>query len=242
MKKTVFAALFLVFSVLAVSSPALALEASADAYVAVYSKYLWRGFDLNDEDDSFVVQPGADVSVGHLTFSFWGNISENTGEMNEVDLTIDYSRDLSDLVSFSVGNILYNVDTNDADPNTTNELYLGLSLNTILEPALTVYFDYDEFNTIYTTLGIGHSFGISDAVSLSLGATASYLKDDEDGFGTDESWFHNLELSAGVDYAVNENITISGAVLYSEPLSDDAENIAGIDQESTVGLSISYAF
>ncbi len=242
MKKMVFATLVLVISALAVSSPALAFEASADAYVSVYSKYLWRGFDLNDEEDNFVVQPGADVSVGNFTFSFWGNISENTGEMNEVDLTIDYSRDLSDLVSISVGNILYNVDTNDDSPNTTNELYLGLSLNTILEPALTVYYDYDEFNTVYTTLGIGHSFGLSDSVSLGLGATASYLKDDEDGFGTDESWFHNLELSAAVDYTVTENITVSGVFLYSEPLSDDAEEIAGIDQESTVGVSISYAF
>lgn len=242
MKKMISVALVLILATLAVSTPALAFEASADAYVAVYSKYLWRGFDLNDEDDNFVVQPGADISVGSFTVSWWGNISENTGEMNEVDLVIDYSTDLSDMVSVSIGNILYNVDTNDEDSNTTNEVYFGATLNTILEPTLTVYYDYDEFDTVYTTLGVGHSIDLNDKVSLSLGATASYLNDDENGFGTDESWFHNLELSAGVDYAVNENVSVGVAALYSEPLSDDAEDIALIDNESTVGVSVSFAF
>lgn len=231
-------AIALVIATLVVTAPAMAFEASADAYVGVYSKYLWRGFDLNDKNDNFVVQPGADVSIGNFTVSFWGNISENTGELNEIDLTLDYSTDLGDLVSLSVGNILYNVDGL-AD---TNELYLGVTLNTILEPTLTVYYDYDEFNTVYTTLGVGHSFDIADKTSLSLGATASYLMDDENGYGTNDDWLHNLEVSAGVDYAATENITISAMGLYSIPLSDDAEDIAGINNEGTVGISVSYAF
>ena len=192
MKKMVSAAIVLALATIVLSTPAMAFEASADAYVGVYSKYLWRGFDLS-EDDNLVVQPGTDVSVGNFTLSFWGNLSENTGDMNEVDLTIDYSTDLSELISVSVGNILYDVD----GLSDTNEIYLGVTLNTILEPSLKVYYDYDEFHTVYTTLGVGHSFDLTDAVSLSLGATGSYLSDDTDGFGTNDSWFHNFELSAG---------------------------------------------
>lgn len=238
MKKMISTAMVLILAALVVSTPALAFEASADAYVGVYSKYLWRGFDLNDENDNFVVQPGADVSVGNFTVSYWGNISENTGEMNEVDLTLDYSTDLSELVSVSVGNILYDVD----GLSDTNELYFGITLNTILEPSLKVYYDYDEFNTVYTTLGVSHGFELSDALSLSLSATGSYLSDDKDGFGTDDSWFHNLELSAGLDYAINDNISVSGMVLFSTPLSNEAEDNTGIDDESTIGVSIAYAF
>jgi outer membrane scaffolding protein for murein synthesis (MipA/OmpV family) len=238
MKKIVSVGIVLILAALFVSTPAIAFEGSADAYVDVYSKYLWRGFDLRDENDDFVVQPGVDLSIDNFTVRFWSNISENTGEMNEVDLTLDYSTDLGELVSISVGNILYDVD----GASDTNELYLGVSLNTILEPSLTVYYDYDEFNTVYTALGISHGLEVFDDVSLSLGATASYLNDDEDGFGTDESWFHNLELSAGVDYAVNDNITLSGSALYSEPLSDDAEEIAEIDNEFTAGVSLSFNF
>jgi hypothetical protein len=237
MKKTVSIALTLVLATIVVGTSAFAFEASADAYIGVYSKYLWRGYDLNEEDDDAVIQPGVDVSVGNVTFSFWGNISESSGEMNEVDLTVDYSQDLGEMFSFSVGNILYNVDTNDAEPNTTNEVYLGVTLNTLLAPTLTVYYDYDEFHTVYTTLGISHSFGLNDKLALGLGATGSYLNADED-----YEWLHSGEISATLDYAINDNITASGMVLYSTPLSDDARDLAKIDDESTAGVSISYAF
>lgn len=237
MKKMVIAGIVLMLLAL-MTTPVIAFEGSADAYVGVYTKYLWRGFDLSDENDDFVVQPGADVAIDNFTVSFWGNISENTGEMNEVDLTLDYSFAPCEMVSMSVGNILYDVD----GASDTNELYLGVTLNTILEPTLTVYYDYDEFDTIYTTLGVGYGYDATEEVSLSVGATASYLMDDEDGFGTDDSWFHNLELSAGADYAVNENVTLSGSVLYTEPLSDDAEDFTGIDDEVTAGVAVSFAF
>ncbi|PLX80263.1 MAG: hypothetical protein C0616_08775 [Desulfuromonas sp.] len=217
---------------------ALALDASADAYVSVYSKYLWRGFDLSP-DDSFVVQPGADVSMGGFTVSWWGNVSENDGNMNEVDLVLDYSFDIGEMVSMSVGNIMYDVD----GVKDTNELYVGATLNTILEPSLTVYYDYDEFKTLYTTLGIGHGYDINDQVSIGVGVTASYLVDDEDdGFGTDDSWLHNLEISAGVGYTVTEQVSLSLDALYSLPLSDDAEDNTGIDDEATVGLTATFAF
>lgn len=237
MKKMVSVGIVLVMVALVCSTPVMAFEASASASVDVYSKYLWRGFDLS-EDDSFVVQPAVGISIGGFTLGFWGNLSEDSGEMNEVDLTIDYSADLGELVSLSVGNILYDVDGLDD----TNELYLGITLNTLLAPTLTVYYDYDEFDTVYTTLGLSHDFGLTEAISLSLGATGSYMADDENGLGTDESWFHNLELSAGIDYAVTDNLSMGALVLFSTPLSDDAEDIALIDDETTVGVSLSYAF
>lgn len=238
MKKLVTLGIVAMLAAIFAASPALAFEGSADAYVGVYSKYLWRGIDFSDENDDFVVQPGVDVSINNFTVSFWGNISENTGDMNEVDLTLDYSRDLSDLVSISVGNILYDVD----GYSDTNELYLGVALNTILEPSLTVYFDYDEYDTVYAALAIGHSFDVAEKTSLSLGAVAGYLFDDEDGYGTDDDWAQNLDLSAGLDYALNDNISISASVLYTTPLSDEAEDNTGADDDVTAGVSVSFAF
>lgn len=238
MKKLVTLGIVAMLAAIFAASPVLAFEGSADAYVGVYSKYLWRGIDFSDENDDFVVQPGVDVSINNFTVSFWGNISENTGDMNEVDLTLDYSRDLSDLVSISVGNILYDVD----GYSDTNELYLGVALNTILEPSLTVYFDYDEYDTVYAALAIGHSFDVAEKTSLSLGAVAGYLFDDEDGYGTDDDWAQNLDLSAGLDYALNDNISISASVLYTTPLSDEAEDNTGADDDVTAGVSVSFAF
>jgi len=230
--------LLLVAAVLTVSclvpAGAQAVEASADAYVAVATKYLWRGFDLSP-DDTFVVQPGADVTIGGFTVSWWGNLSENTGELNEVDLTLDYSLDLSDMVSLSVGNILYDVD----GLSDTNELYVGVSLNTLLSPSLTAYYDYDEFDgNYYVVLGVGHSLDLSEGLSASAGLSASYLHDDI----LDDGWLHVLEVTAGLDYAVNEQVTAGLSALYFTKLDDKAEAYTGEKDGLTGALTVTYAF
>lgn len=232
MKK--FAVVLVALVALSAAGPASALEVSGDAYVGVSSKYLWRGFDLSP-DDAFVVQPGADVSIGGFTVSWWGNMSENTGEMNEVDLTLDYSADLGDLVSVSVGNILYDVD----GLKDTNELYLGVSLNTLLSPSLTGYYDYDEFDgNYYLVLGIGHDFEINDRLSASVGVTGSYLHDD----ALDDSWLHIAELTAGVDYAITDKISAGVSALYFTKLDDKAEDYTGEKDGLTGALTVAVSF
>jgi len=242
MKK--FAKLLVLALVLAggMATQAAALDVSGDAYLGVYTKYLWRGYDLSP-DDNFVLQPGADVSVGGFTLSWWGNFGENSGELNEVDLTLDYTKEITDLVAVSVGNILYDVD-GAAD---TNELYLGVSLNTLLSPALKIYYDYDEFEgNVFTVLSVGHTFELADKLALNVGAAGSYFAMDKDftGTGSDESFLHNGELSAGVDYTINDKLSVGASMLYSFSLSDDAEDIGGLnsDPQATAGVTVTLAF
>lgn len=218
-------------------SSALAVEAGADAYVSVASKYLWRGFDLSD-DDAFVVQPGADVTIGGFTVSWWGNMSENTGELNEVDLTLDYSLDIGELVSVSFGNILYDVDVDGAN-DTTNELYLSVALNTLLSPSLTAYYDYDEFEgNTYLVLGVGHDLELSKQLAASVGVSASYLYDDV----LDDGWAHVLEVSGSLDYTVSEQVSVSLSGLYVGKLEDEAELYTGEDDGATAAVTVTYAF
>ncbi len=226
-------------------SPALAaIEVSGDAYVSVNSMYLWRGFDLStkdfdpEADANFVVQPGADISFKGFTLSWWGNINENSGNLDEVDLTVDYSFDASELVSVSVGNILYDVDGADD----TNEIYLSLGLNTLLSPSVTVYYDYDEFDSLFATASVGHTFELAPNAGLNIGALGSYFDADKKLFGSDESFLHNAEFSAGIDYSINDQVVISPAVLFSTPLSDDAEDIAGIEDEFVGGVTVTLNF
>jgi uncharacterized protein (TIGR02001 family) len=217
-----------------VPTQAMAIEASADAYVGVYSAYIWRGFNLS-EDDAFVVQPGADVTINGFTVSWWGNLSENNGELNEVDLTLDYTLSVTDKISLSVGNIMYDVDA-DGGPDTTNEVYLGVAVDTLLSPSATIYVDYDEFETVFATLGGSYGFDLQKGLSLGLGANLGIFLDD----GADESFLHNLELSASADYALTEQVTLGALVLASFPISDDADDI--IDDEVTAGVSATFAF
>ncbi|MFO7982617.1 MAG: hypothetical protein R6V08_04110 [Desulfuromonadales bacterium] len=241
MKKLVLALIVAALATIAVAPAAMAaIEVEGDAYIGVYEKYLWRGFDLTGEADS-VVQYGTDLSAKGFTLSWWGNHNTDTGNLDEVDVVLDYSFDLSEMISASVGNVLYDVD-GAAD---TNELYLGVALNTILEPSLTAYYDYDEFEgSVYLSLGVGHSLDVAENVSVGFGAAANYyyMDDTLTGTGQDEDFAHNAELSLGVDYAVTDQVSISPSVLYSLVLSDDAEDIAGIDDEFTGGVSVALSF
>lgn len=232
MKKLLVALLAtLVLSSTLATAALAAVEVTGDAYVGVNTMYLWRGFNLSP-DDNYVVQPGADVSFKGFTVSWWGNISENDGNMNEVDLTLDYSFDLGDMVSMSVGNILYDVD----DLKDTNEVYLSTTLNTLLSPSLGVYYDYDEFaGSWFINASVGHTFELSDKAGLNLGALVSFYDNSED-----YSALHNAELSVGLDYAVTDQISVSPSVVYSTPLSDKADDI--IDNEVMGAVAVSLSF
>lgn len=232
-------------------STASALEVSGDAYVGVYNKYLWRGFDLSGNMP--VAQGGLDVSAGSFTFSYWTNlqlrndfipgetadddVTYDAGEATETDIVIDYSRDLNDLVSISVGNIFYQLE----GMEDTNELYLTLALNTILSPALTVYYDWDKADEdgLFYTFSVGHDIALTEALSLSLGGLVSYNQSCDYSVG-DYDEFHNYELSAGLDFAVTENVSVGASFMFSEGISDEAQD--AIDSEMVSGAAVTLAF
>lgn len=244
MKKMVTAGIVMFVLSLVVSASALAaIEVEGDAYLGVYDKYLWRGFDLSGSEP--VAQGGVDLAAGAFTLSYWTNVQLSSdsgegyksGEATENDLTIDYSRDITDLVSISVGNIYYMLDGLDD----TNELYLSLGLSTILEPSLTVYYDWDEAqeNGLYFTASIGHSFELMENLSLSLGALVSYNDESDYAVGDYSEW-HNYELSASAEYAITDQISVSPSFLYSSGISDEAKD--AIDSEMTGGVSVTFTF
>jgi len=241
--KKFFVVLAAVVMVATTLVPAQAVEVEGDAYIGVFDKYLWRGFDLSG--GQAVTQGGVDLSAYGFTVSYWSNLQMSGdegfgvegGEITETDVVLDYSFDLNDLVSLSVGNIFYQLD----GLEDTNELYLGVGLNTILEPSLTVYYDYDKADEsgLFYTASIGHSLDLMDNLSVSLGALVSY-NDESDYAVGNYSEFHNYELSVGVDYALNDNVTITPSFLYSSPISDEAKE--AIDSETLAGLNVAFAF
>ncbi|PLX93258.1 MAG: hypothetical protein C0621_08055 [Desulfuromonas sp.] len=236
MKKLVFAlCLSLAAAAATVSTAAAAIEVTGDAYVGVADKYLWRGYELSGNTP--VVQGGMDLSFSGITLSYWTNaqITDDGaaglqgGEANETDVVVDYSFDASDMLSVSVGNILYALD-GAAD---TNELYVGLGLNTILAPSLTVYHDWDEFkNDRVFALSIGHDIE-AGPLALSVGALANYADNT-----ANEIW--NTELSLGASYPVTDQISLDASFIHSEPYGDDAK--AAIDAENVGSFSVALSF
>lgn len=224
-----------------------AIEVEGDAYAGIYDKYMWRGFNLSASKP--VLQMGTDLSFEGFTFSYWTN-SQLSGaghdEITETDIILDYSFNVSDMLSVSIGDIYYNFNV----PGNTHELYLGLDLNTILVPSLIVYYDWDaasgaatgggDMAGLFYALSIGHDIELAKSLGLSLGALVSY--NNESPFVGEYSELHNYELSASLSYALNDQVSIDASTIYSDAISDEAELVIGKDGESSSGVSITLAF
>lgn len=245
MKKfiVVLAAGLVLFGAMAQTALA-AIEVEGDVYASYNDKYLWRGFDLSAS--KHVLQPGVDIYIGNFTIGYWSNLDLDSGELNETDITLDYSLDLGDMVSVSVGNIFYAVE----DIEDTNEAYVACSLNTLLAPTLEIYYDYDEAESdgLFFVASVGHTFEVSDSIGINLGALVSYNQasdfsiyyEDANGDAVSYRDWHNYELSASADFAVTEQITITPAFIYSEGISDEARR--AIDSETLGGITVNFTF
>jgi uncharacterized protein (TIGR02001 family) len=225
----------LVFVATLVPAAQAAIEVSGDAYVGYYDKYLWRGENLSESKP--VVQGGVDLSTHGFTLSYWSNLQTHNGEMTETDVTLDYSYDINKLFSVSAGNIFYALD---GVPD-TNELYFGASVNTILSPAIKIYWDYDQAKDdgYFITASVGHSFELMDKLGLNLGTLVSYNGASDYSVGDYHNW-HNWELSASLDYAVNDQVSISPSFTYSIPISNAADDV--IDDQILAGLNATLSF
>jgi len=242
MKKFVIGMILAVTMVLSTAAVTLAaVQVEGDVYAGFADKYLWRGWNLSGGKP--VLQGGVDVSANGFTLSYWSNIQLKSddvfrsGEATETDTTIDYSFDVNDMVSMSVGHIFYALD----GINDTAEFYAGASLNTLLAPSLTVYWDYDEATDdgLFFSASIGHDFELADKLGLSLGALVSYNDHSDYSTGDYAAW-HNYELSAGLSYAVNDQVSVDASYIFSDPISDAANDI--LDTEMVSSISVSFAF
>lgn len=224
-----------------VTSSFAAITVEGDVYAGVFDKYLWRGFDLSDGRP--VIQGGADLSSGNFTLSYWTNWQLKSsddipsGEANETDIIIDYSRDLGEMVSVSVGNIWYALD----GIEDTNELYLSATVNTLLSPTFSMYYDWDaaEEDGLLFAADISHSIDLMEGLSMSLGALVTYNLHSDYSVG-DYAGFHNYELSVGLDYALTDQLTVSPSFTYSSGISSAAKD--AIDTEVLAGVNLAFAF
>ncbi|MCK4248330.1 MAG: hypothetical protein KAX15_00965, partial [Candidatus Omnitrophica bacterium] len=152
----------------------LPIEVSAD--IAVNSKYIWRGFMMDDDP---VMQEGVYVSAYGFTVSMWGSFdidADDSLNSDEVDYTVDYTRGFGN-ISLSAGHIYYDFPAADT---ASREFYAGVGLDTLLSPVLTWYHDYGEEDSgggdgDYIVLELGHSLSLGQSpVSLDLSGHAGY--------------------------------------------------------------------
>jgi len=210
---------------------------SGAASVDLMSNYVWRGQKLSN---SWVLQPSVGITYGGFGANIWGNYDNRLeatssdsghGEFNEVDFTLNYSRAI-DKLTLTAGYIYYAFD----GASDTQEVYLSAAYETLLSPALTVYYDYDEGNGAFIVASIGHSIALPKDMSLNLGALASYNINNKimgfDKDGKDFSNFYNAEVSAGLNIPVTKAISITPKAAYSFALTSDSKAaISGVSDD-----------
>jgi hypothetical protein len=227
-------------------------KVSGTASVDILSNYVWRGQKLSD---SWVIQPSVGITYDNFGANIWANYDSDSkidegdghGEISETDLTLNYSFSVEKW-NFSAGYIYYAF----SGANDTQEVYLSTSYSTLLNPTLTIYYDYDEGNGAFVIAAISHSFEVFKGSSLKLGASASYnINNKVMGFdenGDDFSNFYNGELSAGLSIPITKAISITPKVAYSFPLSADAEEaIKGLSDDGDKdilygGINVTLSF
>ncbi|MFW6163887.1 MAG: TorF family putative porin [Planctomycetota bacterium] len=213
------------------------------------SHYVWRGLNFTDDP---VFQPSVTFAWKGLSVNAWGNmdltdVNGNNDEFNEVDLTVDYSGGVGKL-AYSVGLIRYHF-PNTPFPGTT-EVYGSLGLDVPLSPTLTVYYDCDEADGAYATVGVGHTFAdlvtLSEACSVSceIGATVACADEDYNAFyfGVADAALVDAVLSVSFPVTVHEHITVTPAAHYSNILDDKLAAAAGKESNFWTGVSVTVGF
>ena len=207
---------------------------SASADVGVFSKYMWRGFELSDE--SAVIQPSMTVEYKGFSVNLWGNLDtdyDDTGdsEFNETDYTLAYGTSIGDY-DLSIGYIYYGLDgLEDAE-----EFYGSITAAKCpVAPTLTIYREIAAAQGWYFNLGISHSFELKDEITLDLGGSVGYYYSDDDAFvevdnhlnPTSKKYrnFHDGKVSVGLTIPLDKYFTLSPMIAYSFPLTTNADDL-----------------
>ena len=196
------------------------------------SKYVWRGQLLTDDP---VFQPTATLSYKGLSFNVWGSldmtdIHETDGHdwrLQEVDYTLAYAYSPVAGLDLQAGAIGYTF-PGTAYPSTT-EIFGSVALSKLpLTPTLAVYRDIDEADGWYANLGLSHTFAFTEKLGLTLGTGLGWGDADYHAyyFGSEKAAFSDLLLSSSLNYAVNEHLSLSLYLKFSEMLDADTRHAA----------------
>jgi hypothetical protein len=217
-------------------------KVTGEVDLSVLSAYIWRGYEQTR--DSVVIEPSVTIGYKGFSLNVWGNMdtrpysvgdAQYASQYTETDYTLSYSRKFG-ILQVTPGYIYYALGApyaGAAAPLAAQEIFLNLGLDTILQPTLTVYKDIDHYREWYFLLGVSHTFEFNKVVSLKLAASASYLlstdattyaKYDSESVATTDKYnnFHDGTATVSIPLAVYKSLSITPAVSYVFPLSDDA--------------------
>lgn len=176
---------------------------SAGWDITVVSKYLFQGIDYSDGEP--VIQPEVILTYKDLSAILWMNYDLHTRDSTEYDLYLQYSREILDF-SLTAGYAHYNYPHREGW-NPSQEVFIEISHSTLLNPSLSIHYDFDAGKGLYSTLGISH--GIETSLGdLSLGMNLFHQNHYYENTG-----FPSAEFNGSLGYSIG-SFTITPSISY----------------------------
>ena len=237
----------LVFLTAMMMSAGSAFGADVTAAIDVNSAYVWRGQTFND---GLVVQPSVDVAAGNFGLNVWGNLDVDdyddtldSGEFSEIDLTLTYAI-AAGPVGLTAGYIEYLFPT--AEGGAFREVFLDASIEPVdgFSTGITGYYEFDEVEDYYLNAYLGYGMELDSGLSVDCGASVGYTGEDYSVGG--ESGFQEYTLSLGLGYPINDMISVSAGIGYTDSIDDDVapsvDDGGLVDTNFYGGAGIAFAF
>jgi hypothetical protein len=236
----------------ATSSPAPKEEERPTADVTVTALNLYYSKGVASSRHSIVIQPSITIGYKDFSLNLWGNLDTNpypldnpadkkSGRWTETDVTIAYNEEFG-VLRTGLSYIYTGNGSTNANGKDQHDLALMLGLAAPLNPALNVFYMFDNSQRWYFMLGIGHTIEFNKAVSLKLAASAAYMISDvnpsaidagvqrnrTDGNGNilPERYNNFLDGMIGLTLPIKaaKYFTVTPGIAYAFPLGKDAEN------------------
>ncbi|MHB8835475.1 MAG: hypothetical protein ACYC9Y_07185 [Candidatus Methylomirabilia bacterium] len=192
---------------------------------AFASRYVWRGQTLSK---GFVAQPAVGITLGGFSANLWSNLDLDKGEedddgivVNETDLTLNYTVPVGP-VSLTGGVIHYDFDGSD-----TQEIYVTAALATLLNPALSLYYDIDEGEGGFAVLAVSQAIPAGPITLTAGGSVGFNLGDQAMGLNADGKDFTGLyygEISLATSIPIFGHVSLDPRIAYSTALGGDGED------------------
>jgi hypothetical protein len=221
-------------------------ELEGSVHVGINTEYIWRGTDqMFGEGSNSMFEAGLDLSVAtiagwDLGVGMWYASVHGTDGFDEIDYFASASRDFR-CFSAAIGYTYYDFPSTSGGVPLTQEMSFGLSTDVRgwFTAGLTYYWAVEGDNDGYTELTFDRTFVLCEAATLDLGSTHS--------FDTETSEVHHHGLSAMINYAVNDVLTVSPYV--SLTIAEDgsqkynsANGFVSNDDEIFAGFLVSAEF
>jgi uncharacterized protein (TIGR02001 family) len=215
------------------------LSAEFHLQADLVSRYIWRGFDLNPYKKP-VFQPSIEYEFGNsgLSLNLWMSFTFVNKELIETNLTLAYSRKLSETFSLETGLIHYGwyfAPNFRFEDDTSHEAYVSVGMpENLLQPAITLYYDFTNGDGFYALLETGHYFDLAKSFGADISASLGYNGGQWLAEDTDPG-FSDLNIGISLVYE-REKFSVSPFAKYTFVLLD----AIGKENHFWFGISVVY--